>query len=226
MRIGIFGDSFALQHSPDTVWWKQLRDSHNHEVISFGEGGSSFMYSTRMLYAHAYKFDFQILCLTSTGRYSVPLDDHNLTFIHSNKTQVDDPSLSWGANEKLKVLKKYKELIYDPWEENLTNKALCFYLLDQYPNLMIIPCFPAPLNKAFSLFDISTKEMSVYFPNVDPANVFKKYADLRPGHMTPENNKILAELINKNLTPGIFQTDINFFQTPQGPVEQHFKAIQ
>jgi hypothetical protein len=56
--------------------------------------------------------------------------------------------------------------------------------------------------------------------------VFEKYADLRPGHMTPENNKILAELINKNLTTGIFQTDINLFQTPLGPVEQHFKAIR
>jgi hypothetical protein len=127
---------------------------------------------------------------------------------------------------KIECLKKYKELIYDPWEENLINKALCFYLLDQYPNLMIIPCFPAPLNQTFSLFDISTKEMSVYFPNVAPANVFEKYADLRPGHMTPENNKILAELINKNLTPGIFQTDINLFPTPLGPVEQHFKAIR
>ena len=65
--------------------------------------------------------------------------------------------------------------------------------------------------------------MKYFFPNMPYFRVFPKYQDIRPAHLTLENNKILAQLINDNLKPGIFQTEYSNFPTPTGSFEGLFK---
>lgn len=41
--------------------------------------------------------------------------------------------------------------------------------------------------------------------------IYQQYYDLRPGHISSQNQQILADLLNTNLEPGIFQTQFEYF---------------
>lgn len=226
MKIGIFGDSFATKYSTDQIWWRLLQTKYNHEVECFGESGSSIMYSIRKLFAHSYQFDFQILCLTTVGRYSVALDQSNTKFLHLHQTDVNNKTLSPENQQRLQILEQYKKIISDQWEEILIGTALVNFLLEKFPNLMIIPCFNCPLDRQFNLFKISQMELNFYFPGLESEKIFAKYADLRPAHLTNQNNEILADQIDKNLHPGIFQIEPSLFVQPSEHVDKYFKVLK
>jgi hypothetical protein len=90
---------------------------------------------------------------------------------------------------------------------------------------MIVPCFPPPLSANFNLYSVCEFETRCYFPGKQIHEVFKDYRDLRAGHLTLENHKILAELINDNLTPGVFQTGYDNFVKPTLPLEKIFQKL-
>jgi hypothetical protein len=86
---------------------------------------------------------------------------------------------------------------------------------------MIIPGFRDIVpNTEFNLRDLSDWELSHYLDQSGVDNFYRKYVERRPAHLTDKNNRILAELINQNLQPGIFQTQYSNFAVPDVPFEQ------
>lgn len=221
MKIGVFGDSFAERRWVDRVWWREL-ELLGHEVTCYGEGGSSILFSADLLQHHHKKYDINIWCMTTPGRHSV--SDHTGKNIHFNGSGelAEDLDVDPATQMQVRAYKDYCEYLMCWQHEELVGKALAEYCLKN-SNTIIIPCFPSPLHSGFNLFDLSAMEIKHFFSDLDPYLLYQTWEDLRPAHLTPVNNKILAKSISENLCPGILELDYNIFQPPTGPVTSFFK---
>ena len=222
MHIGVFGDSYAEKNCSGTIWWKSLRDDYLHDVECFGEGGSSILFSARMIMDLAQKFDLVIWCVTALGRFSLPKKDGS--YCHMSPTYITDNSdaeIDW----KKKICIDYYLHIVENSDDVLINKGLISYICSEKNNIMIIPCFPDPLKQNFNLKDINVMEIQHFLPGWDLPKFYQHYFDRRDGHLTPTNHRILAQEINQNLSPGIFQTSLDKFQKPTEKFEILFGTL-
>lgn len=221
MKIGVFGDSFCnkvrVDSRPPVIWYNFLNTEYGHTVDCFGEAGSSIVFSAQLIEQHAADYDLVIWCVTTPGRFSFPGSYHVTTA--TDQCTTTDIDLA----NKHQACVDYLKYVFDWPTENLIGKSMVSYIQAQFPNIMILPCFPAPLESNFNLYNLSQQEIDHYFPGKEFGDIFKNYYDIRVGHLTLENQKILAQLINNNLTPGIFQTSYDLFPTPTQPLEEIFK---
>ena len=220
MKIGVFGDSFAAKHWFGDIWWQCLKD-HGHDVTSYGEAGSSILYSAKIIDQHAHKFDFLIWALTCPGRISLKINDSE----HAHLTFKKHPSKfceleEFDFKKKLQTYNDYLKYLYVADDENMIGQAMAHYFMQKYQNLMIVPCFWLPLQVKFNLYKLSEWELQHLFSeNQSWDEIHQKYRDVRSGHLTNANNKILADLINQSLKPGIFQTEYSNFKSPDVPFD-------
>jgi hypothetical protein len=228
MKIGVFGDSFAdksyTNGQASKIWYNFLQNEHGHTVNCLGEAGSSIVFSTKLIKQYASDYDLVIWCLTTPGRFSLSHTVKDRTVHITNAQQQCDFS-DVEIQKKHSVCIDYLKYIFD-WEtENLIGCSLVQYLQNLYQHIMIIPCFPPPLNAKFNLYSLCQWEANFYFPGKSIPEIYKSYQDLRPGHITQENQKILAELLNQNLKPGVFQTSYDNFVPPTQLLQQTFKKL-
>jgi len=211
MKIGVFGDSYAEKTSSlDKIWWGILQETHGHDLTVYGESASSIMFSFNLIKEHAAKYDLVIWCLTQPGRISFQFEDQ---YYHFNRASNFDYA-PWFVAKKFKAFTTWWDNLINWQEENVSGQALVNYLQQQIPNLMIIPCFESPLETNFHLYQLYINETKYYFPDVPVETVIQKYTDHRKGHLTPTSHRILAQLIDDDLSPGIFQTSYDNFTTP------------
>jgi hypothetical protein len=227
MKIGVFGDSYAdkmfINHQPPVIWYNFLQSEYGHTVDCFGESGSSIVFSAQLIKQHASNYDLSIWCLTHPGRFSFPQSSKYSFHVTSatEKCRSNHPDLI----KKHEACVDYLKYVLD-WEtENLIGESIVSYIQTQIPNIMIIPCFLSPLNCKFHLYELCQQETNHYFPGKKVHEVYKSYQDLRPGHFTIENHKILAKLINDKLAPEIFQTSYDNFVKPIAPINQVFQKL-
>jgi hypothetical protein len=220
MKIGIFGDSYC-ERLPDPnkpSWFELLQTQFGHSVKCFGEGGSSILFSAKLIEKHYSEFDFIIWAVTNPPRISIEIDEppYNLHFTNSSH---HDPIKFRNLESKYKVkaANDYYNYLLVPDDFHLTAKSLVEYQKNNHDNLMLIPCFFDPLQTEFNLYNLCEWEAKYYFPNIlgGMPEIYKKYGDLRRCHLTMKNNFILAELVSLNLKPGIFQTDYSNFVLPE-----------
>lgn len=223
MKIGIFGDSFCEKKPiPNQPSWFELLKRHGHEVTSFGEGGSSVLYSACLIEKHAKDFDLLIWGVTSPTRLSITISEkpHILHFptidAHNAKNFKKEETVL-----KINAVTDYFKYLMDFEEQDLVASALINHLMAKY-NLMIVPCFLDPLKPEFNLFDLCAREIDYYFPGITHDDFFQNYIDLRRCHLSLENNKILSDIIADNLRSGIFQTSYDNFVNPGADKEFYF----
>jgi hypothetical protein len=226
MKIGVFGDSYAdksgLRADNTSFWYNFLEKNHAHEIDCFGESGSSILFSADLIEKNASNYDLVIWCLTTPGRFSLP------HVINGRNVHV---TTSWDKckSTDIEILKKhsvcvdYLKYIFDWNTENFVSKSVVSYMQSQHKNIMIIPCFPPPLSSNFNLYTLCEIEANFYFPGKTIPEIYKTHNDLRSGHITKENQKILADLINQDLRPGIFQTSYSNFIKPTQPLNMVFQ---
>lgn len=230
MKIGVFGDSFADKGSRE-IWWNYLQIYHGHEVTCHGAAGSSILYSTNLIEQTIKEYDFVIWCLSCPGRFSLKSELTNKwTHVPQHGLHKDKEARIYKSNpdlyKKLQVLDDFKKYIYNLDDDILVGKAIVHHMLSKYSNLMIIPCFLWPLNDYnFNLWDLSYKELEKFFPNKTGAEIFAEYQDRRQGHLSKDNNIRLAELVNANINPGIFQTAYHNFKIPLDSLDQILEKI-
>ena len=222
MNIGVFGDSYAEKMASNKIWWRLLQDKYGHTVESFGESGSSINFSARLVDRLAKKYDLVIWCVTTPGRFSFQVDNHQ----HHITTAWDNyqgPNLE--ISKKHQVCIDYLKYMFDWEEENFVSCSVISYIMSRHNNTMILPCFPPPLDAKFNLYKLCEKEARHYFPGKTIPEIYQKYHDMRPGHISPGNQEILAKLINDDLRPGVFQTSYDYFINPSTPIEEAFIPI-
>ena len=222
MNIGVFGDSFAEKNSHETIWFRLLQYKHGHSVTSFGESGSSINFSARLIDSLAKNYDLVIWCVTTPGRFSFQVDNRQ----HHVTTSQDK---YYGNNieieKKHQTCVNYLKYVFDWEEENFIGRGVTSYITTQHNNVMLLPCFPPPLNSEFNLYTLCETEAQYYFPKKTYPEICQVYQDLRPGHISSENQEILAQLVNDNLQPGVFQTDYINFIKPSLPLEKVFTLL-
>lgn len=229
MKIGIFGDSFASIDfaSRYLPWWKYLT-LYGHTVTTHAKGGTSILYSAKLIQEHAKKYDFIIWCVTNSNRLTVSIDEDPGVLNSTQIVDFVDPHIKGNlesTNIKINLIKDWFKYIQDLDESFLVGAAVTNYILSIYKNLMIIPCFSDPIDNKFNLFEASNKELKYYFlDKATPFTVLKNYEEIRCCHFSIENNKILGELVAGDLKPGIFKTSYeNFITAPKEPMDFYFK---
>lgn len=228
MKIGVFGDSYAEKRSESNSWWHQLKN-FGHEVISYGEGGSSINFSAKLILEKHTNFDFIIWCMTTPGRFSIEIPGQDKIFHTTSVLTHTGIRISKNIpvevdHEIVNACQTYLKYVFDPNFENVIGKALANYFLDVIPNLMIISCFPPPLETDFNLYNLCTKELQQVFSDKETHEVYKNWNDIRTCHLTVKNNQILAEIIANNLKPGFFSTDYSNFNFHDITIDQLVKA--
>jgi hypothetical protein len=215
MHIGVFGDSYAEksfdQQGRPVIWYQFLKENYGHTIDCYGEGGSSIMFSARLIDQLADQYDLVIWCLTCPGRVSFVCNDQNY---HVSGSSDRNESDNQEIQKKRQVFKDYLKWVFDHNDENFIGRAIVADLTARHKNIMIIPCFPPPLGSEFNLWTVCEQEAQHYFPGKTIPEIYQKYNDQRPGHITSQNQEILADLINQNLQPGIFQTKYEHFVRP------------
>ena len=224
MRIGVFGDSYADKSQKESlIWWGIIKQTTDHDIVCFGESASSIMFSAKKILENYHKYDLVIWCLTQSGRQTIHWNDEILHFTPGANFK-NHPSES--IREKWLTYIDYWHGGLLDWEnEKIIGKALVHYVSELCKNVMIIPCFRDPLECDFNLFELSQQEAEFCFGPEEAAVFYSKYQDLRPGHLSITNQRVLAEEIKTKLTPGIFQTDYSKFLDPEPLPNQMFKKL-
>jgi hypothetical protein len=224
MKIGVFGDSFcskARVDSPEPViWYNFLTTEYGHTVDCFGEAGSSILFSAQLIEQHASKYDIVMWCVTTPGRFSF-VDNNGAYHVTSTTDQCRSTNIDLVKKHQASV--DYLKYIFEWPTESFIARAIVSHLQTKFSNIMIIPCFLSPLETKFNLYDLSQKEIDFYFPGKNCTEIFQNYFDMRVGHLTIDHHKILAKLVNNNLSPGIFQVDYKEFPDPTIPLDDIFK---
>jgi hypothetical protein len=223
MKIGVFGDSFAEKDCNNNIWWKYLQTEYHHQVESFGECGSSILFSAQQINNLAKNYDLVIWALTTPGRFSLLNKDKT---VHVVNGYDSDDLLDLYIQKQVSICQEYLVHVFDWEQENFVGQSIACYLQEKYKNIMILPCFPPPLSAQFNLYQLCEWEAKFYFPDKTIPEIYNQYQDLRAGHISNTNQKILAMLINQSLVPGIFQTDYTNFVKPTETFAECFSFLK
>lgn len=225
MKIGVFGDSFA-DSTAEHIWWRYLQDHYDHQVKSFGQNGSSLGFSVECMENHAREFDKLIWCVTTVNRISIWHQDR---IYHSTGTFKIRPTGDAILDRKINVIHQYLTEAFDFHFQEILGHALVHFMLDKYPNLMIVPSFSTPVyfmkEHKFNLYDLCRKEAACIFPDQDLDHVVGGEKDKREGHLTNTNQRILARLINDYLDARIFCTDYGNFNFDPNILSLEFSGV-
>ena len=227
MKIGVFGDSYADYAHVGTstpIWYNFLAQEHGHEIACWGEAGSSILFSADLIRQHAREYDLAIWCLTTPGRFSFK-DNRGKKNVHVSSSQDRCSVIDYEAEKKHQACLDYLKYMFEWPTENFIGEAIVNLIQQQHDNVMIIPCFPPPLNAQFNLYHLCEWEAGFYFPGQTIPEIYQRYHDLRPGHIGAENQRILANLLSTELHPGVFQTTMDHFRPPTQPLEEMFEPL-
>lgn len=227
MKIGVFGDSFA-EHRARDIWWKYLEIDYGHEIECFGEGGSSIVFSAKKILEKFRNYELIIWCVTDSRRITV--------WHRANYKEIEvhvtgrhhkvhpDPEIQL----KINATEQYLLEAWDAPDGEFVSECIIEYVKTKVPNILFVPCFGPPIyndinQSKFDLITLCQRETNFYFPNVELADLYDNYTDLRPGHFTDITHKTLASQIAESLRPGVFISDYESFPAPTAPKDQIFR---
>ena len=224
MKIGIFGDSFAMNH-PDNItdsWVDILRQKFT--TTNWASPGTNLFYSVVAFKNNQHAYDKIIFVVTKPGRLFLRHDE-----IYESDDEQKVASLSMAEYLYHKTLKEsngYKKeikskiyktaidyfmYIQDEGYERYIHNLMINDILTIRPDAILIPTVKDSLENYHSdvMADITIKEDVAfnYKPDI--------YADdIRHCHMTAENNAIFAGKVNKWLNGEKVDINLDDFVTP------------
>lgn len=209
-KIAIFGDSFCSLHSQSEFSWPSyLEKSTNAKITNFGLPATSILWSYKKLIDIADQYDWVIWCVSSIQRLTINIPVEPWS-IHYNGPGGWKDYKSSAVTDLLKTVDDFF-LKVDFYEDlNILYNNLITSAMNQYSNLSIIPCFGQPMNVENHLSKISQLEVESLI-NIPYDQVWQKYQDRRPCHLTPQNNQILANSVISQYKNRIIELDINDF---------------
>ena len=205
MIVGIFGDSFASSWSwrgtptPDQQpWYELLGDQHSVTVHSAPGSGLWWAWNEYRKHSHLYE---RVIVLASTPQRMAIRPQADRWWRHVgpgwlNQALQGTDRLTESERKTLTSLEDWF-LHVDPEYVQSTHDLMLKDLRQSRASteLCILPCFEESRRPPHecSLFDISSQEIIHYKIKEKHKNPW--YYDIRPGHLSRENNEILAEKI-------------------------------
>jgi hypothetical protein len=219
MKIGIFGDSWAKtivsaegkKFHDGYAWWELL--SAKYDVTNFGIPGSSVYFSYEEFNKHYSNFDKIIFLATEPGRltFEVGSEIKNPRLApefkrHCNSygtadyySKVFNNSRFPEDSARINAAKEYFLWIQNKKEQSEYKRLMLNEIKNLRPDALI-------LNPAHAwddvkhqvitcLLNISNMEIDHFGKGSLQDLMSQGYTDIRPCHLTRENNKILADKI-------------------------------
>ena len=196
MKIGVFGDSFAILKLNLTPTWIEIL-SEKYNINNHALSGSNLYYSIEEIKKHHEEYDKIILVVTEPGRLRVS----NLIPLGLSQQFINGP-LDQKYSQR-KELSKYEKLVWEAanryfacLQDDEYDRYIHNLMLDEIkkirPDIILIPAF---INSwcnvnGSPMLSIYQKENTAW--NFDLTTVVTQYKDNRNCHMIAENNAIFA----------------------------------
>jgi hypothetical protein len=216
MIVGIFGDSFGEPLSK-LSWTHILKNKYLFDVKNYALACTTAFWSYCKLQKHINEVDTVIFVLTEANRLYHPDNDYlSVCTLNTVRRQLNNNSISDSAREIYKAAEQYHLYLTDPYFNQFVQDQLIkeITLLSQQHNkrLIIIPAFRSgiPYQTIFQdpLYDITRKEIYTNFKDT----IYRyEILDQRANHLSKENNKQLASLINKLINNNIEKITLDDF---------------
>lgn len=223
-KIAIFGDSFAaIQHRENsnildgfvkkiykicnrpynqneyaslrTAWGERCKSWSTYlDADNYAFSGSDLYYSYNQFINNQYKYEKCIFVITSPNRYSTNING----WTHCPSLECAEEGVLFASDENtkqsFKILKDFFTHIYykDFDRTELIHQALLDSIILKRPDTLFIDAFPY-------LTPVYEMELSTWKLSRAESQDYTRYFDLRHNHMTNENNKILADVIQENI---------------------------
>lgn len=216
MIIGIFGDSFG-EPLNKLSWTYILKNKYLFDVKNYALACTTTFWSYCKLQKYINEVDTVIFVLTEANRLYHPNDDYlNVCTLNTVHRQLNNNSISNSAREIYKAAEQYHLYLTDPCFNQFVQDQLIkeITLLSQQHNkrLIIIPAFGSgvPYQTIFqnALFDITRKEI---YTNFKDTTYRYENRNLRPNHLSKENNEQLASLVNKLINNSVEKITLDDF---------------
>jgi hypothetical protein len=233
MKIAVYGDSFGncnLTNIPgDNIdrgksWVEELEKIYT--VTNFSMAASSLFYSYELFLKHNKDFDYNIFLVTEPNRLTLTGVDNDYHLKHINLSISDfilKKSETSNDNRDLPIMNAvlgYYTYIHNQNQIDICHRLIVDSITGINKNSLIIPCFaisvPGKLLYRRSLVDISDNELpSLKLLNQkgykpwELINDSWTFTDYRKCHLSEENNKILADIIDSNIINKETFLDIN-----------------
>lgn len=233
MKIAIFGDSYADDHS---AWshrytgvgpgWPDYLRSQNIEVDNYSLGGTSLYYSYQKFILKYQEYDKIIFVVTHSGRISVPVGIGNQEEYYVNAALVEDAlknCFDFERKIKLAAIRDYFLYVKNDKFDNLVHKLLIEDISRKHEVILMIPAFPnSGIDNQIPLIDISFFESKFWnlnwiYPDSDAGH------DARKCHMCEENNLMLGKEIYNWVKTGNYKLNPANFKTPTKEFSHYFR---
>ena len=206
MKIGVFGDSYAIGHkeSADFHWYNLLSKKLDAVVETYGMGATSVYYSYKNFIKYHKKYDLNIFLVTHYSRYTKPIFSNWYASINSVEDHLKNPNLKKDEKIILEFLKGWFVMSDDNFLK-LTQDLLVGKILELRSNTLIIPCW----ENEGSLLIERQKELKIdptgncwtFNKKALPALNIKTFENLEEKmskiacHFTPEISEIFADAV-------------------------------
>jgi hypothetical protein len=232
MKIGIFGDSFADDH---TVWPEHFKDvgpswidylrDQNIEIDNYAFGGSGLYFSYEKFISNFQKYDKIIFLVTSPGRISLPDKDGKCSHWYGPAMVEKDLATCVDYNKKVRLnaVRDYFMYVKNDKFDNLVHDLLIENISKKHDSILMIPSFthsrirsPMPF-VSISEFEAAFWNLTEILPND------KNLYDARKCHMCEENNLMVGEEVFNWVKTDKFNLDPKKFKTPTRELDYYFR---
>jgi hypothetical protein len=224
MKLGVFGDSFAMNHpdNPSDSWVDIV--GKKYTTTNWASPGTNLFYSMVAFKNNQHEYDKIIFVVTMPGRLFLRHDEiydsdddrkvASLTMAeylyNKSLNEVD----GYKKETKLKIYRSaadYLAYIQDDVYERYIHWLMVRDILTIRPDAILIPTVSDSLENYHGdvMVDITIKEDIAF--NYTP-NIY--HNDIRNCHMTKENNEIFAGKVEEWLNGNPVYIDINDFVAP------------
>jgi len=249
MKIAVYGDSFAgcnLTNIPgDNLdrgksWVEVLEQKYT--VTNFSKTASSLFYSYELFLKHNKDFDYNIFLVTEPNRLTLNMEDDNYHLKHINLNTIDFfKKNADSSNDKrdlpiMNAVIGYYTYIHNQTQIDIFHKLMVDSINEINQNSLIIPCFidsvPGKELARRSLSNISDNEVfsslrilhQKGFKSWQIIDNSWTFSDYRKCHLSEENNKILADIIDNSISnkETFLDIDLNDFKQASKNIEFYY----
>jgi len=244
MKIAVYGDSFGginLTNIPGDnedrgkSWVQVLSEKYN--VTNFSAGGTSLFYSYEIFLQQNKNFDYNIFLITEPNRLTLNNVD-NEHFKHFNLAMLDvfskvtENSNTGNDKKVIDALLGYYSYIHNQKYIDICHALMVNSIININQNSLIIPCFPTSIPGNTSLVEITDYELldQILYLKDKGYRMWKlidnkwTFADYRKCHLSEENNRILANIIDNSITnkTNILDIKLNDYQKAGKDIEFYY----
>lgn len=219
LRVGLYGDSFGTGSLPlingeydsgiNYHWSKLIEQKHKCDITNYAVSGASVYYCYKQFMDTHHLYDRNIFLVTAFGRFNhsirIKHEDHRIVNLAHLETYFEPHIYLKLSNEERQQLNQVKTWfkLLDEAQDREMCELMTEKVLSVRPDTIMIPCsFWVPRALDFTgkfMFSIYEHQMKRLGLNINKVQENTKWIS---GHLTPEYNKVFADVLSARIDTG------------------------